>query len=231
VFRSRFLSLTIVFMVLTAGLIIWRAAAAADKPKSADGNNEPSFETLPELPPTPTTPTAPRSIDSIPAPLGADAIEEILRLRRSLSGGDDSRGSTKEGQNQAADEQFRQALRSLGDQPRSSPPLPAPTAEVPPLVEPTNEPNGAVEFIPDRLPSSHADHDVLESCAADMAVVATLRDTSRLLDNRAHDLDAERRFDEAEKLRQLAARVRKDARRIESTALALEASANVVPRY
>lgn len=186
-------------------------------------------------PPAPATP----SLDELPAPLAAEAIEEILRLRRAISAAAPADGG-KTSSGLAPDDQFRQALLSLTGQPAALP-LVAPTT--PPQSTPTGPTEaeareamtrpetGEREVGPEHLPrtfppvgrgSATSPEPVDE--ASDLALVATLRDTSRLLDNRAHDYDAERRFDEAERLRSLAARLRKDARQIKSSALAREAA-------
>lgn len=186
-------------------------------------------------PPAPATP----SLDELPAPLAAEAIEEILRLRRAISAAAPGDGG-KAGSGLAPDDQFRQALLSLTGQPTALP-LVAPTT--PPQSTPagpteaearevgTRPETGEREVGPEHRPrtfppvggSDETSPDPVDD-AGDLALVATLRDTSRLLDNRAHDYDALQRFDEAERLRSLAVRLRKDARRIESTALARDAA-------
>lgn len=207
----------------------------AAAPPPSEGREEPLV-----APPAPATP----SLDELPAPLAAEAIEEILRLRRAISAAAPADGG-KAGSGLAPDDQFRQALLSLTGQPTALP-LVAPTT--PPQSTPagpteaearevgTRPETGEQEVGPEHHPRTFppaerggatSPEPVAE--AGDLALVATLRDTSRLLDNRAHDYDAERRFDEAERLRSLAARLRKDARRIESTALAREAAH--VPSY
>lgn len=222
--RRRLIGVRFACLVLMTGFVTWPTAAQADPPTSVQ---RPPVARAP-VPAVRQAPT--QSLEALPAPLSQEAIEEILRLRRALGVGGVVPSNAKEGTAVAPDDQFRQALLTLAGQ--SSYPLPAPVQptrplpidNAPPVVEPTTEPPRVVELFPAQPSASETADAILASSTADLAIVVSLRNTSRQLDSRAHDLDAEQRFDEAEKLRQLAARLRKDARRIESTALAHGAS-------
>jgi len=221
----------IVLLALAAGCLTWSAAAAADKPNS--GKKPPAATSPdPSLAPSDAAPAVQQS-PALPAPLTPDAIEEILRLRRAIGMSESLRVGTKDDAPLSPDDQFRQALLTLAGQAPSLPPAPAAVQAArpqsidslpPPVVDPTAERDRAVELIPAQGSAKSPGDESLESFGADMIVVASLRDTSRMLDSRAHDLDEARRFDEADKLRRLAARLRKEARRIESTVMAHEAS-------
>lgn len=165
---------------------------------------------------------------AIPSPLAEEAIEEILRLRRLLGTDEALPGINRGGGAATPDDQFRQALRALIERPAAAEPVVAspvpPDPPVPPRSIQAERLTRPVSETPRRLVRSRVqrsaaldDQTTLDSADADLIVVGSLRDTSRLLDNRAHDLDLEQRFDEAQRLRQLAARLRKDARRIEAT--------------
>lgn len=227
-------------VLLIAGAIIGQVLLQADEQVASDNSERKSAVEVLKLPPPPEhdsiSGSGPASDDSsssvtaeIPAPLAAEAVEEILRLRRLLGTADLLPGGARSGSAHAHDEQFRQALQSLVGQPVEStaPRTIAPESRAERLPELMAPNTGAGRFrvrTQVRQASGDENEAILESSSADLEVVASLRETSRMLDNRAHDLDAEQRFNEAEKLRQLSGRLRKEARRIESTARAYEAS-------
>jgi len=222
----------IVLLALAVGCLTWPATAAADKPNSG---KKPPAATSPDPSLAPSAPApAVQQSPALSAPLTPDAIEEILRLRRAMGVSESLQVGPKDGGAPLSpDDQFRQALLTLAGQAPSLPPAPAAVQAArpqsidslpPPVVDPTAERDRAVELIPAQGSAKSPGDESLESFGADMIVVASLRDTSRMLDSRAHDLDEARRFDEADKLRRLAARLRKEARRIESTVMAHEAS-------
>ena len=199
---SRLRSATIL-LILAAGVAAWHAVARADKPESKETR------------------------------LSPEVVEDILRLRRSLLGNSPGAPSPNL---LATEEQFKAALSQLSsDAVAVNPPInPPPTlpyipdtpneaVPVPsPIPEPPNSPvwpvvprqsSNATPPLYSPVPSDHDPLVELEEADPDEAIVAALRNTSRMLDNRAHDLDAEHRFDEAKQLRKLAARLRKDARK------------------
>lgn len=164
-------------------------------------------------------------------PLAPEAIDEILRLRR-LIGGDSNRPAGAE--RLASEEQFREALRELsgGGPKRSAVPTSEAADAAPRLDEARHTKGDEPELIPavprteltDSPPPAPGAHDLEYGVDPDRLLIAQMRDTSRAMDNRAHDYEAERRFDEADTLRRLAGRLRRTARDLERTALHLDAT-------
>ncbi|MFO0818886.1 MAG: hypothetical protein U1A77_13145 [Pirellulales bacterium] len=135
-------------------------------------------------------------------------LEDIVRLRRALGG--------PLIEDPAGDRAFAEALRDLTRPPMSAPRLPPLTNTAPnerlnveetprlPLLE--QSPNSDEVVVPAPAMLAH-------SPLAD--VLSSLRNTSRELDMRAHDLDELRSHEDADRVRRIAKRLRRDVRQLE----------------
>ncbi|MFO0905416.1 MAG: hypothetical protein U0939_20575 [Pirellulales bacterium] len=162
-------------------------------------------------------PAPPRSIPVVPdspqiaPPVQRDPVlEEILRLRRSL-------GGPLPGQ--ALDErQFAEALRRIAQPADGIPAAPATDAPVPDASSPVDPPADAAPLLPLTDPDEGLTGDPTAAPQfLDQHLVDMLRHTSRELDARACDLDDQRRFDTADRLRKLARRMRTELRHLEES--------------
>jgi hypothetical protein len=135
-------------------------------------------------------------------------LEDIVRLRRALGG--------PLIEDPAGDRAFADALRDLTRPPMTAPRLPPLTTAIPnerPTVEetprlPLTDPSPGVDEVVVPAPAILA-----HSPLAD--VLSTLRNTSRELDMRAHDLDEQRSHEDADRVRRIAKRLRRDLRQLE----------------
>ena len=139
-------------------------------------------------------PTVPDSPQIAPPAPRDPVLEDILRLRRSL-------GGPLPGQ--LLDErQFAEALRRIAQPADGVPADGVPAAPVSDVPSPDVPPADAAPLLPLTEPN-------------DQHLIEMLRHTSRELDGRACDLDDQRRYDAADRLRKLAKRMRAELRRLD----------------
>lgn len=206
--RSRHAILVLATAII--GLGVWVAVASG--PDEPPALSQPTFAARSPLNDAPNSAHGRQAAASESAPaLTQEMLMEILRVRRRLGVADSSQPLTSESVAEPSDNEFMDALKRL-----AGPAAKDPTSSDSVANSSTSSDPAPCSEAAGRRSLAAGDANSDEVAASDQRLVRTLRAAARQLDLRASDLEDDRKFEHAERLRKLARHLRDEAREADS---------------